>query len=107
MNIVIRTDASTAIGVGHLMRCLTLAEELKDKGAQVLFVSRPLPDNAAAAIKAKHRLKFIPTAVPGSRTPKVLVSISAGKATGQIGLSSITTAWTAVGKAACGHMPEK
>lgn len=40
MNIAIRVDASYAIGHGHVMRCLTLAEALRTRGAQVVFVCR-------------------------------------------------------------------
>lgn len=40
MRIVFRTDASLAIGSGHVMRCLTLAHVLRDRGAAVLFVCR-------------------------------------------------------------------
>jgi UDP-2,4-diacetamido-2,4,6-trideoxy-beta-L-altropyranose hydrolase len=40
MNVVIRTDASRIIGTGHVMRCLSLAEALSDKGASVRFICR-------------------------------------------------------------------
>lgn len=39
-HIVFRTDASLDIGTGHVIRCLTLAEKLRDKGAQVHFICR-------------------------------------------------------------------
>lgn len=39
VNIAIRTDASSVIGSGHLMRCLAIADELKNRGASVLFIT--------------------------------------------------------------------
>lgn len=39
--IVFRVDASLQIGTGHVMRCLTLADALREKGAQTTFVCRP------------------------------------------------------------------
>jgi UDP-2,4-diacetamido-2,4,6-trideoxy-beta-L-altropyranose hydrolase len=43
MKILVRTDASVEIGNGHLMRCLTLADQLRSEGAEVVFVCRDLP----------------------------------------------------------------
>lgn len=40
MNIFVRADSSIEIGYGHLMRCLTLAEYLKELGHKILFVCK-------------------------------------------------------------------
>jgi UDP-2,4-diacetamido-2,4,6-trideoxy-beta-L-altropyranose hydrolase len=40
MRIAIRVDASTRIGMGHVMRCVTLAEELIKQSAEVVFICR-------------------------------------------------------------------
>lgn len=56
-NIAIRVDASNEIGTGHFMRCLTLADGLKEQGAQVCFVSRYLPEHLASIlVKKSHGL---------------------------------------------------
>ena len=42
MKVVFRADASTRIGSGHVMRCATLAEELRRRGAIVSFLCRSM-----------------------------------------------------------------
>lgn len=41
MHIAFRTDASLKIGTGHVMRCLTLADALRERGAQSTVICRP------------------------------------------------------------------
>ena len=48
---VIRTDASVAIGSGHVMRCCALAAALVKRGVDVVFFSRHLPENLADYIR--------------------------------------------------------
>lgn len=45
MKVAIRTDASLIIGSGHVMRCKTLADELRRRGAEVVFICREHPGN--------------------------------------------------------------
>ena len=48
----IRTDASTRIGLGHLVRCRTLATALRDQGATVRFICRAHPGHQFTALRA-------------------------------------------------------
>ncbi len=43
MKVAFRVDASLLIGSGHVMRCLTLADALRAKGAQCHFICRAHP----------------------------------------------------------------
>lgn len=51
MRILFRADASLTIGTGHVMRCLTLAHELKKNGAEIAFSCRSHPGNLIAFIE--------------------------------------------------------
>lgn len=53
MRIVFRTDATSQIGTGHFMRCLSLAVALKQRGAHIRFISRELPVHLREMLAAK------------------------------------------------------
>lgn len=52
-SVAFRTDASFEIGTGHVMRCLTLAQALKDRGARIFFLSRAHPGNLNGEIQKR------------------------------------------------------
>jgi len=51
MKVVFRVDASARMGIGHLMRCLTLAEALRERGVQIRFVCREHMGNLIALLQ--------------------------------------------------------
>lgn len=53
MNVVFRCDASIQIGTGHVMRCLTLADELARQGAKCYFICREHKGNLIDFITQK------------------------------------------------------
>jgi UDP-2,4-diacetamido-2,4,6-trideoxy-beta-L-altropyranose hydrolase len=58
MHIFFRVDASLTAGVGHVMRCLTLAGELRNSGATVSFISRENSGNFCDLIEEKGFLLY-------------------------------------------------
>jgi UDP-2,4-diacetamido-2,4,6-trideoxy-beta-L-altropyranose hydrolase len=60
MHIAFRTDASLQIGTGHVMRCLTLADALRERGAQNTFVCRPHAGHLLDLIQQRgHKAKAL------------------------------------------------
>lgn len=69
MKIAFRVDASVRIGSGHVMRCLTLADALRERSAEVLFVCRELEGQLDNLIRKKgFDVCLLPAPAPSSET---------------------------------------
>lgn len=67
MNIVIRVDSSVAMGSGHLMRCLTLASQLRARDCSVSFICRDLSGSVShLAAGQGFRVYHLPSAESNS-----------------------------------------
>jgi UDP-2,4-diacetamido-2,4,6-trideoxy-beta-L-altropyranose hydrolase len=61
--VAFRADASLEAGTGHVMRCLTLADALREKGAECWFVCRAHPGHLAELIRSRgHHCHLLDTA---------------------------------------------
>ena len=61
MRTAIRVDASTQIGSGHVVRCATLANCLKARGAEVVFLCRELPGHYCDWLESRgHEVRRLP-----------------------------------------------
>ena len=61
MKAVIRTDSSLAIGTGHVIRCLALADMLAEQGAEVIFISRAFPGHLGRLVESRgYKAKLLP-----------------------------------------------
>ena len=58
MQIVICADASSQIGTGHIMRCLTLADALRQQQAQIYFLCRILAGDLISYIQQKGYIVY-------------------------------------------------
>lgn len=68
MNIIFRVDSSAEIGSGHVMRCIALAEKLKEN-ASIIFVSRALENNINYIVKEYgFELVELPYSAPKTNT---------------------------------------
>jgi UDP-2,4-diacetamido-2,4,6-trideoxy-beta-L-altropyranose hydrolase len=65
----LRVDASRAMGSGHVMRCLALAEALQDAGVEPVFVCAPWPGDLRGELQGRgHAVRTLrlPTDSPWS-----------------------------------------
>ena len=56
-NILFRCDGGEGVGIGHVMRCMALAQAWRQMGAQVFFVSSQLPNSLKRKI-LQERIKL-------------------------------------------------
>ena len=70
MKVAFRVDASLQMGTGHVMRCLTLAGELKQRGHQLLFICRQHKGHLNALIRQRgfevYELPLVEESIPDS-----------------------------------------
>lgn len=60
MKVLFRVDASLEMGSGHVMRCLTLANQLSNSGMECHFVCRAHPGNLSDLIQQySHRVHLL------------------------------------------------
>jgi len=68
MHVAFRVDASLQIGTGHVMRCLTLADELRRRGARCSFVCRPHEGHLLALVAQRgHQALALPELQEGAQ----------------------------------------
>jgi UDP-2,4-diacetamido-2,4,6-trideoxy-beta-L-altropyranose hydrolase len=80
MKAVIRADASSYIGYGHIMRCLTLAKELKKEGVNVNFLCREDEGNLIHSIENNNFNVFsLPGDINAGKDAELTAQIIADK----------------------------
>lgn len=76
MNVAFRVDANQSIGIGHLIRCLGLCEELKRRGNSCFFVSKIYNEDLILKIKNENNFYKLSPSIDLKQDVKELISFS-------------------------------
>lgn len=68
LKVAIRADGGSKIGMGHITRCLALAEELKCEKCDITFITK----NIEAVTKKLIEEKFKFIALPDLQTEEII-----------------------------------